>query len=90
MKEVKLIIHKIIIKVHNPRGNRFENFISFGSQWHNFYAIQGFPISGENLRPNNFVGIIVYYFEVQYYQSSKFFYKIGKMLWYNHNVVSSN
>jgi hypothetical protein len=35
-----------------------------GQCWTNRYATQGFPTSVENLRKDNYIGKIVYYFEI--------------------------
>jgi hypothetical protein len=45
--------------------NVWSDLVFVDKPWHNSYAIQGFPITGENLRTDNFTGKIAYYFEVQ-------------------------
>jgi hypothetical protein len=70
------VLNKIIIKVLNPKGNAWNAPIAFAKakyynrdllvegEWYNLYANQGFPISGQKLRIDNFSGKMVYYFEV--------------------------
>jgi hypothetical protein len=35
-----------------------------GEEWLDVFAKEGFAIAGENCRPDHFLGIIIYYFEI--------------------------
>jgi hypothetical protein len=65
LKSEFLIINKLIIKVLNPKVNDWTWPHSFDQKLYNYYTKEGFPISGDNLRTDNFIGKMVYYFEVK-------------------------
>jgi hypothetical protein len=67
-------------RLYNPLGNNWDrskitryfvtispdglNVMSRFGRWSNVYAKKGFPIAVEHLRKDNFLGTIIYYYEI--------------------------